>query len=168
MRWEKTDMKVAPVSELRKSQMHAPTPNQIPGGQLVTTKGLVDLLPRRIALVFDVLGGPQTLPGAIPAVAAAQPGTFDDQTQQTFGRYLQQVTQGRKDVPLVFYCQGPMCWMSYNAALRAIQLGYKNVLWYRGGLEAWQKAGKPLASAPAPQSMDPGGGGQPPAQRNQW
>ena len=28
-----------------------------------------------------------------------------------------------------------------NAALRAINLGYKQVLWYRGGIEAWQKAG---------------------------
>lgn len=34
--------------------------------------------------------------------------------------------------------------MSYNAALRAINLGYRNVLWYRGGIEAWQAAGQPL------------------------
>jgi hypothetical protein len=33
--------------------------------------------------------------------------------------------------------------MSYNAALRAINAGYTNVLWYRGGIEAWKMAGLP-------------------------
>ncbi len=35
------------------------------------------------------------------------------------------------------------CWVSYNAALRAINAGYTNVLWYRGGIEAWKAAGLP-------------------------
>ena len=33
---------------------------------------------------------------------------------------------------------------SYNAALRAMQLGYRNVLWYRGGLSAWIAANQQL------------------------
>ena len=37
------------------------------------------------------------------------------------------MTGGRKDTALVFYCQSPQCWMSYNVALRAINLGYPNV-----------------------------------------
>nr|WP_146910579.1 rhodanese-like domain-containing protein [Arenimonas daejeonensis] len=57
---------------------------------------------------------------------------------------MQQATQGRKDRPMVFYCQSTQCWMSYNAALRAINLGYTKVLWYRGGIEAWQQAGLPM------------------------
>ena len=76
-------------------------------------------------------------------VPASQGGNFDDQVQRDFGNYLQQVTQGRKDRPMVFYCQSVQCWMSYNAALRATRLGYTNVLWYRGGIEAWQQAGLP-------------------------
>ena len=48
------------------------------------------------------------------------------------------------------YCQGTYCWMSYNAALRAINLGYTNVLWYRGGIEAWKQAGLPTAPAGGP------------------
>ncbi len=39
------------------------------------------------------------------------------------------------------------CWGSYNAALRAIRLGYTNVHWFRGGVEAWQQAGLPLRDA---------------------
>ena len=149
---EQQDMGVAPTAQLKTGGLHAPTPNAIPGGRLVTTPELVQLLrnPQAQALVFDVLGSQQQLPNAIPVVPASQPGNFQDQTQQEFGQFLQQTTQGRKDRPMVFYCQSTQCWMSYNAALRAINLGYTNVLWYRGGIEAWQQAGLPLQA--------PGGG----------
>lgn len=142
---ERQDFGVPPTAELHAGAMHGPTPSSIPGGQVVTTPGLIALLDDRSfgARVFDVLGGPESLPGAIPAVPASQPGSFQDTTQQQFGQFLQQTTQGRRDVPLVFYCASSQCWMSYNAALRAIRLGYTNVLWYRGGLEAWQAAGRP-------------------------
>lgn len=109
-------------------------------------------------LLFDVLGGEQTLLGAIPAANAAQPGSFADQTQQGFGQFLQQVTSGRQDVPLIFYCASTQCWMSYNAALRAANLGYRNVLWYRGGLEAWSYAGLPtMPAGAAMMPQNPGG-----------
>lgn len=143
---ERQDFGVPPQSELHAGAPHGPTPNQIPGGQVITTKGLVELVQKQDvpALVFDVLGGPQTLPGAMPAVAASQAGSYQDQMQQQFGAYLQQATRGNKEVPMVFYCLNPQCWMSYNAALRAINLGYNNVLWYRGGIEAWQQGGLPV------------------------
>lgn len=150
MQWERQSMGVSPPPGLHAGAMHGPTPNQIPGGQVITTKGLVSLMQGVQGvnpLLFDVLGGPQQLPNAIGAVPAAQPGSFNDSIQQQFGQMLQQLTRGSRDVPLVFYCQGPQCWMSYNAALRAINLGYRNVLWYRGGVEAWQYAGLPLAVA---------------------
>ena len=38
---------------------------------------------------------------------------------------------------------------SYNAALRAMQLGYRNVLWYRGGLSSWIAAKQQLQSPAA-------------------
>ncbi|MBW8368652.1 MAG: rhodanese-like domain-containing protein [Arenimonas sp.] len=146
---EALDLGVAPTAQLHVGAMHGPTPNAIPGGRLVTTPELAQLLrdANAQALVFDVLGGPKQLPNAIAAVPASQPGNFQDQTQQQFGQFLQQATQGRKDRPMVFYCQSTQCWMSYNAALRAINLGYTRVLWYRGGIEAWEQAGLPLGNA---------------------
>jgi PQQ-dependent catabolism-associated CXXCW motif protein len=149
MAWERQDMGVAAPRELHDGGFHGPTPHQIPGGQVITTAGLLPLLQQGIPVrVFDVLGGPQALPNAIPAAWAARPGSFDDETQAQLQQLLRQATRGRNDVPLVFYCGGPQCWMSYNAALRAIQLGYRNVLWYRGGLEAWQRSGQQLVGAP--------------------
>lgn len=146
MRFERQDYGVPPTGQLHAGPAHGPTPASIPGGQLITTRGLVALLQGRQVpyVLVDVLGGPQTLPGAASAPWASQGGSFRDATQQQFARMLEQLTQGRRDVPVILYCQSTQCWMSYNAALRAIALGYTNVLWYRGGIEAWQMAGLPL------------------------
>jgi rhodanese-related sulfurtransferase len=146
---ERKDFGVAATSELHSGAMHGPTPSTIPGGQVITTRGVVSLLGNEAlgAKVFDILGGPEMIPGAIPAVPAHQAGNFNDQTQQEFGGFLNQVTQGNKETPLVFYCLSTQCWMSYNASLRAIRMGYTNVLWYRGGIEAWKAAGQKVQSA---------------------
>ncbi|KRS12929.1 hypothetical protein XM53_09680 [Roseovarius atlanticus] len=139
---ERRDMGVPATNQLHSGAMHGATPNSIPGGQLITTKGLVEMVQRQMPYaLFDVLGSNEMLPGAINAVGAAQAGNFQDQTQQQMGQFLNQLTQGKKDTPLVFYCLSVECWMSYNASLRAINLGYTNVLWYRGGIEAWKAAG---------------------------
>jgi PQQ-dependent catabolism-associated CXXCW motif protein len=144
MQMERQDYGVTPTSQLHSGAMHGPTPVSIPGGQVITTKGLIDLVKGQQggALLFDVLGGPETIPGALAAVPASQPGSFSDLTEQEFGGFLKQMTQGNQQTPLVFYCQSTQCWMSYNAALRAINMGYTNVLWYRGGIEAWKMAGQ--------------------------
>lgn len=166
---ELQDYGVQPTPQLHNGAMHGPTPSSIPGARVTTTAELFQLVMsnQQPYLLFDVLGGDQTLPGAIPAVNASQPGSFQDQTQQGFGQFLQQVTGGRQDAAMVFYCASTQCWMSYNAALRAANLGYRNVLWYRGGLEAWSYAGLPTMPAgggmmPAPNTgggMMPNAGG---------
>lgn len=150
---ELQDYGVAPQQQLQ-ANMHGPTPTSIPGGQVITTDRLLGLYQQgqqNGLLVFHVLGAGPTLPNAQNAAPASQAGSFDDQTQQQFGQYLQQVTQGNTGRPLVFYCLNSQCWMSYNAALRAIRMGYTQVYWYRGGIEAWQQV----------QQMAGGMGGQP-------
>lgn len=147
--YERQDLGVPATDSLHSGAMHGPTPASIPGGQVITTKGLVELIQgqRTPYLLFDVLGSGETLPGAIPAVQASSPGSFDDQVSQQMGQFLQQATRGNAQVPLIFYCASRECWMSYNASLRAIRLGYTNVLWYRGGLEAWKQIGGPTMPA---------------------
>lgn len=140
MAWERQDMGVAAPEELHGGPARAPTPNRLPGGQIITTKGLLPLLQSGMVLVFDVRGPSPALPGAQPLAWAGQAGRFDDDTQQALAQTLRQATQGRREQPLVFHGEGPHCWRSYNAALRAVQLGYRNVLWYRGGVQAWQQA----------------------------
>lgn len=149
---EMQDFGVPPRNELQ-TTLHGPTPTSIPGGQVITTDRLLPMLQQGQASVFHVLGpGGEMLPGALAAAPASQAGSFDDRTQQEFGAFLQQTTQGNRAKPLVFYCMNPQCWRSYNAALRAIRMGYTQVYWYRGGLEAWQQA-RQLAAGMSPQGM---------------
>jgi PQQ-dependent catabolism-associated CXXCW motif protein len=156
---ERRDYGVAPQPQLQ-TNLHGPTPTSIPGGQVITTDRLLALYQQGAQsglIVFHVLGPGPMLPNAQNAAPASQPGSFDDQTQQQFGQYLQQVTQGNRARPLVFYCQSTQCWMSYNAALRAIRMGFTQVYWYRGGIEAWQQMQQLSGGAPAPNGGGYGG-----------
>jgi PQQ-dependent catabolism-associated CXXCW motif protein len=85
-----------------------------------------------------------SIPNAYRIPYAGAPGSFYDQTQFALWNALYQLTHGRPETPLIFFCLGPQCWESYNAALRAIRMGFSNVFWYRGGLQAWQAANLPL------------------------
>ncbi len=156
MQQERQDFGVRPPKQLHGGAMHGPTPASIPGGQVITTPGLVALMQGRQVpyIVFDVLGQPEALPGAVPAAWLSQAGAFDDAVQQQAVEMLKQSTHGRKETALVFYCLSRECWMSYNAALRAIQAGYTNVLWYRGGIEAWKSAGLPTQATQPAQSSN--------------
>lgn len=47
---------------------------------------------------------------------------------------------------LVFYCEA-QCWMSWNAAKRALALGARRVAWYPDGTDGWAEARLPLEAA---------------------
>lgn len=47
---------------------------------------------------------------------------------------------------LVIYCLAD-CWMSWNAAKRALSYGYSNIAWYPEGTDGWQRADLPLADS---------------------
>lgn len=146
--FETRDFGVPPQNALRQGQFHAPTPTAIPGGYLVTTANLVAAMNNGTQmLVIDVLGSSYGLPNAYNAPALASAGSFNDRTQQQAAAWLNQISGGNPNVPIVIYCSEPMCWLSYNASLRAIAAGYKQVYWYRGGLQAWQMAGLPMHPA---------------------
>jgi PQQ-dependent catabolism-associated CXXCW motif protein len=140
---ELVDFGVPAARQIHGGAMHGETPTTIPGGRVITSPDLIALYnqSRIWFLPVDALGDAGTLPGAYPAAWAAAPGTLGDAIEQRLGQSLNPVTRGNKDTMLVFFCQSTHCWMSYNAALRAIDLGYRNVWWYRGGIEAWLAAG---------------------------
>jgi len=144
--FELRDYGVAPTNWLRQGAFHSPTPIDIPGGMVITTEDLTEAIRTNdmTFVLIDVLGGEYRLPNALSATQLAAPGTYGDRTQQQAALWLAQVTGSNPGVPIVLYCSDPMCWLSYNAALRTIAAGYSNVFWYRGGLQAWQMAGLPV------------------------
>ncbi len=50
-----------------------------------------------------------------------------------------------KTTPVVFYCDGIKCDRSSKAAKIALAEGYKNIYWFRGGIQEWEAKGLPVA-----------------------
>jgi PQQ-dependent catabolism-associated CXXCW motif protein len=152
---ELTDFGVPPQTTLQQN-VGSPTPMTIPGGHVITTNEVRQALGSDIVFVdvWDTSAHP-TIPGAIPMPGAGNAGSFNDQTEQQLWQALSQVTQRQQQRPIIFFCTGSRCWESYNAALRAINMGFQMVLWYRGGLTAWQAAGLPMTGQQQGQFQQP-------------
>ena len=49
-----------------------------------------------------------------------------------------------KAAPILFYCNGPKCARSGKSVIKANACGYKNIYWFRGGLEEWNNKNYPV------------------------
>ena len=67
-------------------------------------------------------------------------GSLSDTTKDYFTSQLFAHTDGQLNYPVVFYCRTD-CWMSWNAAKRAIAQGYTSVYWFADGIDDWQFEG---------------------------
>ena len=77
-------------------------------------------------------------------------GALSEEVEGYFHDNLESLTEGDKDRPLLFYCLAD-CWMSWNAAKRAIAYGYTGVRWFPEGTDAWTAMGLPTEkSDPVP------------------
>jgi hypothetical protein len=85
------------------------------------------------------------LPGAL-WIPGAGAGAMPPAEEAFYRSRLLAATQGNLDAPLVLYCHD-RCWLSWNAAKRAIDFGFRQVRWFPEGIEAWSAAG--LATAVA-------------------
>jgi PQQ-dependent catabolism-associated CXXCW motif protein len=146
---EDKDWGVPPTKQLRTAGYHSPTPMHIPGGRVVTTgelRGLVEQEPR--PYLIDVLGGGvhTTIAGAFWMLGAGA-GDMSNDEEARFAKAIAAFAGGDRNRPMVFFCVDSECWLSYNAALRAIQLGYTNVMWYRGGIASWRIGQNPMAQS---------------------
>jgi PQQ-dependent catabolism-associated CXXCW motif protein len=148
---ETVDYGVQPTNTLHLANFDAPTPTHIERANTITTRQLQGLLnsPRPPVLV-DVIGGQQnvSLPNAVWLRDAGVGRHMDDDVQAWLDLHLSQLTGHDKARPLVFFCASRMCWLAHNAVLRAIDLGYTNLYWYRGGRDSWQAAGLPMSPVP--------------------
>jgi len=146
---ESADFGVPPVTELRLAGHSSPTPRELPGATTIRTaelRAMLELPAEQRPFIFDVLGGTghDSIPGAIWLADAGRGTSFDDDIQELLSRTLQFVARGDPRRMMIFFCANSGCWLSYNAALRAVRLGY-TVGWYRGGIDAWEAAGGQLA-----------------------
>ncbi|MFK8079594.1 MAG: rhodanese-like domain-containing protein [Granulosicoccus sp.] len=64
-------------------------------------------------------------------------GALSEATEAYFKKHLLASTNGNLEHPVVFYCRSD-CWMSWNAAKRALSFGYSQVYWFADGINDWQ------------------------------
>ena len=60
--------------------------------------------------------------------------------EQYYRTQLKKLTASKKNKDLVIYCIED-CWMSWNAAKRAREWGYTQVMWFREGVDGWNDNG---------------------------
>lgn len=112
---------------------HPPKPPNLPPGTIWREKPRLNI-PGSIWL-------PDTGYGALAAV-----------TEDYLRRGLERAAGGDRAKLLVFYCLAD-CWMSWNAAKRALSYGYANVAWYPEGTDGWTALDLPVAeSKPEPRA----------------
>jgi PQQ-dependent catabolism-associated CXXCW motif protein len=150
---------VAAPEGYRMDHYRAPVPAEVPGATTVTLDE-AEALHRAGTVVFiDVMKVPRSAsPGLENKWLVAKPhiaikgstwlpevgeGTLKPEIERYFRRNLEQVSGGNTTTPLLFYCVTD-CWMSWNAAKRALSWGYAQVYWYRDGIEVWQQFDLPI------------------------
>lgn len=140
----------------------APVPATLKGATVIDTARAFELWRTRAAAFIDALPHAPK-PAGLPAnvVWRDQPrfdipgsvwlpdtgyGALSDATALYLEKGLAKASGGDKARPLVFYCLAD-CWMSWNAAKRALTLGYDHVYWYPEGTDGWAAAKHPLEEA---------------------
>jgi PQQ-dependent catabolism-associated CXXCW motif protein len=146
----------------RLEQYRAATPATLRGAGVIGTDEAASIWRDRSASFVDVLPRPPrprdlpagtlwrdkpraNIPGSIWLPDTGY-GELAPSMADYFARGLQKAADGDRARLLVFYCLAD-CWMSWNAAKRALSLGYSNVAWYPQGTDGWGAAGLPLQDA---------------------
>jgi PQQ-dependent catabolism-associated CXXCW motif protein len=143
----------------RMDNYRSPVPATLKGAKVLTPDAAADLWNKNAATFIDVYPQapkPANLPAGtfwrdpvhrsiegahwLPNVGY---GALSAAMEDYFTTRLKRLTDGKRDAPVVFFCLRD-CWMSWNAAKRALALGYTNVMWFSDGTDGWQELGYPL------------------------
>jgi PQQ-dependent catabolism-associated CXXCW motif protein len=134
------------------------TPATLKGARVLTTAEAHELWEKRQAVFVDVLPQPPR-PAGLPASTIWRPkprldipgsiwlpdtgyGALAPVMESYLQGGLAKASGGDHGRLLVFYCLKD-CWMSWNAAKRAMTLGYTHVTWYPDGTDGWATEGYP-------------------------
>jgi PQQ-dependent catabolism-associated CXXCW motif protein len=154
----------------RLEDYRAPTPATLHGAAAIGTQEAEKIWHSRIASFIDVMPRPprprnlpegmlwrdkprSNIPDSIWLPDTGY-GELAPSMADYFSRGLEKATRGDRARLIVLYCLAN-CWMSWNAAKRALSLGYPNVAWYSDGTDGWLAAGLPLQdSTPEPRPAE--------------
>jgi PQQ-dependent catabolism-associated CXXCW motif protein len=141
-------------------------PKTLHGAAVMHTAALVRFIAAHHPILIDVLPAPVPPPDARPGLPRMPVphsdlpgsvwlpetgrGVLPPALETKFQARLAALTGHAKSAPMVFYCLSS-CWMSWNAAKRAVGYGYTGVIWYPDGADGWHGSGGSLSvNTPAP------------------
>jgi PQQ-dependent catabolism-associated CXXCW motif protein len=143
----------------RMEEYRAPVPGSLQGALVVTTQEAEALWKEKGAIFIDVMPHApkpaklpagtiwrekirKNIPGStwLPNVGY---GAISKEDADYFRAGINARTGGDKARKILFYCMTD-CWMSWNAAKRALEWGHSSVLWYPPGADGWGAGGLPL------------------------
>ena len=145
-------------SGYRLEAFRAPTPATLQGARVISTEearalwegggaGFVDVLPQppKPDLPEGTFWRPpprENIPGSLWLPGTGY-GALSPEAQAYFEAGLARASGDDPSRTVVFYCQAE-CWMSWNAAKRALDASHEAVAWYPEGTDGWAAAGLPL------------------------
>ena len=146
----------------RADNYRAPVPATLAGARVLTTSEAEAIWRAKSGAFVDVLPRPpkpknlpegtvwrdaprRNIPGSVWLPDTGY-GTLPPAMEDYFRRGLARVSGGDKAALLVIYCLAD-CWMSWNAAKRALTYGYSNIAWYPDGTDGWERAKLPTEEA---------------------
>ncbi|MEQ8354376.1 MAG: rhodanese-like domain-containing protein [Kiloniellaceae bacterium] len=115
------------------------TPTQLDGVTIVTPDQLRPMLNKGVT-VYDLRKKASYVDGHVPGAKSA--ASYYDATDTTLDTSF--LGPNRSD-RIVFYSHGSTGWKSYWAAQRAVEAGYSNVMWMRGGYSEWTAGENPVS-----------------------
>ena len=136
-----------PVDAVLHSGLAGYTPATTPSAPTIRTAELPQFIAKQKPIIIDPLGyfWGYSIPGAVGLKNAGIGGSMTDETQLRLSRKMTELTGGDLSRPIIAVAWNSERFDGRNLALRLVALGYTNVLWYRGGREAWEVAGLPEA-----------------------
>lgn len=115
--------------------------------RIVSAAELAALLDGRGPVVLaDVRGRPDWTAGHLPGARPVSPVRLADSLATVVAREWPDVD--RAQATFVAYCYGEECVRSRNCTTVATRLGFREVLWFRGGMAEWKARGAAV-EAPA-------------------
>lgn len=151
----KTLAVAAPASYKYVTGLSHYTPEDVVGVRKVSAKEVTDLAKEGV-LVVDVRTAAEFDAKHIPAAKLVP---YEEYSARIVGADLANdgfdVSKLAGIKKVVLYCNGPECWKSFKAAVRAnASKQFEAVYWFRGGMPEWEKAGMPV-SAPVVKDKGP-------------
>ena len=127
------------LSSLALANQDWSVPEYLEGASLINAEDLVDIQKTLHNLVIIDTREPADS-GRDHTIQGAVQLTSEEATPSTLSRLLPD-----KSTPVVFFGEGESSIKSYKAAKNAINYGYVNVFWMRGGISEWMQKGLPLS-----------------------